>query len=337
MSSAGYREGRRAQRSKAVKRLVGRRLVALAVLLVLLSMGVFWLADASPFDPLVGYLGDRYQFTSQAQKEALTQTLGFGKNWWTAWGLWAGDVAQGQWGFSRIYNQPVAHVVAERLPATLILSGTGLTVAAVLGLGLGLLSVLKPKSRWGVLIEKCAVVIQAMPPFVLSLGVIMVFSIGLGWFPTGGAAPVTGEVTWAARLHHLTLPALVLGLSQTPWLLLTVREAALKAMVSDPVKAARTRGLPLKVIMTGHVLPVSLAPMLTVLGVRLSELIVGAVLIEDVFSWPGLAAAMVKSAKALDLPMLAFMATSSAAVVIIGSLLADLAYMRLDSRVEVDA
>lgn len=327
---------RHRRRAREVRGLVGRRLLVALPLLVLISMGLFVLADASPFDPLVSYLGDRYQFTSMAQRESLREVLQLDQGWWTGWLAWASELIHGNLGHSRSFAMPVAEVVAERLPATLLLSAVGLSIAVVLGLLGGLAAALNPGSLLDRLTQGLAMVVQAVPPFVIALAAVTIGAITLGWFPAGGASPIVGPATPLTTLHHLALPALVLGLSQTPWLLLTVRAEITGALASDAVRAAVARGVPWPRVVAGHVLPLSLAPLVTVVGVRLPELIVGAVLVEEVFAWPGLAAAMVTSARALDLPLLAFLTLASTALVLLGSLLADIAYLLLDPRVRTD-
>lgn len=328
--------GRRHRRRREIRGLVGRRLLWTVPLLVVISLGLFVLADASPFDPLVGYLGDRYQFTSTTQREAITAALELDQGWWAAWTAWVGDLLRGDLGHSRAYAMPVATVVAERLPWTLLLSASGLVIAVVLGLVGGLAAAFRPGSLVDRAAEGLAVVAQAVPPFVLALAAVVVGSLTLGWFPAGGARPIVGEATWAAVAHHLVLPALVLGVSQTPWLLLTVRAEATAALASDPVRGAVARGVAWAQVIRGHVLPMALAPLVTLVGVRLPELIVGAVLVEEVFAWPGLAAALVTSARTLDLPLLAFLTLASTALVLLGSLLADVAYLLIDPRVRAD-
>ena len=327
---------RRRRRRAEARRLVRRRLAVLIPLVVLVSMGVFVLAAASPFDPLVAYLGDRYQFTSPEQRARLGETLQLGQGWWAGWSAWASDLLRGDLGHSRSYAMPVAQVIGERGGWTLLLSAVGLGIAVLLGLAGGLASALRPGSLADRAIEKIAIVVQAVPPFVGSLLTVGLFALALGWFPAGGALPVRGPAGPLAVAHHLVLPALVLGISQTPWLLLTVRAEITAALASDPVRSAVARGVSWRQVVRGHVLPLCLAPLVTMVGVRLPELIVGAVLVEEVFAWPGLAAAMVSAARQLDLPLLATLTVASTALVLLGSLLADLAYLRLDPRVRAD-
>lgn len=324
------------RRRRDARRLLRRRVLVLLPVLVALSMAVFVLAEASPLDPLVGYLGDRYQSTSSAQRDRIGQALGLGQGWWAGWTQWVQGLLQGDLGTSRSFRAPVAQVLADRLPWTLLLSTAGLLVAVLLGLGGGVVAALRPGSWLDRASEALGILVQSIPPYVLALGLIMVGSLGLGWFPAGGAVTARGGGDALDVAHHLVLPALVLGLSQAPWLLLSCRTEVRAALASDAVRAAVARGLSWRTVALRHVLPVSLAPLVTLVGVRLPELVVGAVIVEESFAWPGLAAAMVTSARDLDLPLLALLTVASTALVLVGSLLADLCYLALDPRVGLD-
>ncbi|WP_068401337.1 ABC transporter permease [Kribbia dieselivorans] len=327
---------RRRSRRPQIARLVARRLAIMVPILLIVSAMVFLLGAWSPFDPLAAYLGDRFQRTSLEQREQIAQTLGLGEQWWRSWIGWWADIARGDLGHSRVYGQPVADVLTERVPWTLLLSGVALVVAVIAGASLGLLAGLRPGSWFDRLCSGFALVVQAVPPFVLSLAVITVFAIGLGAFPAGGATTPGQPATVTSVAEHLVLPALVLAISQMPWFILSVRSSVRDAMVSDAVRGAVTRGLPWRTVVRGHIAPVSLAPLVTLIGARLPEIVVGAVLVEAVFGWPGIAAAVVAAAKALDFPLLAVLTLATTALVLVGSLLADVLYLLLDPRVSVD-
>lgn len=317
-------------------RLVARRTAIAVPMLVALSAGVFLLAARSPFNPLAAYLGSRYQQASDAGKEAMGEHLGLGTPWWQAWWAWAGDAVRGDLGWSRVYSAPVTEVLGDRLPWTVLLSATGLVLAVVVALTLGTLAGLRPGSRLDRLCRAVAVVVQAVPPFVLALAAVTVFAVSLRWVPAAGATAPGQPYTVAGVATHLVLPAATLALTQLPWLLLAVRSSVAGAVASPAVRGARARGVgPVRVV-TGHVLPVSLAPLVTIVGARLPELVVGAVLVEEVFGWPGLAAAVVDSARALDFPLLATLTVATTGAVLLGSLLADAAYLLLDPRVSPD-
>lgn len=305
-------------------------------LILLVSVGVFALAAVSPFDPLVAYLGVEYQNASAAQRLEMSTALGFDVPWYEAWWTWLTGVLTGDLGFSRVFSQPVTTVIAERLPWTLLLAATGLLIAAVLSIILGVRAGVKPGGLTDRFATGLAVVLQGLPSFVLALFAIAVFALALRLFPTGGLAPPGAPVTVGTAVRHLALPALVLGVSQMPWFVLSVRNAVGDALSSDAVFGARSRGLSPATVVRKHIVPVSMAPLATLLGARLPELVVGSVLVEEVFSWPGVASAVVDSATELDFPLMAALTLGTTAIVLFGTLLADISYLLLDPRVKYE-
>lgn len=305
-------------------------------MLAALSAGVFLLASFSPFDPLASYLGGDYQRTSAADRESMSAALGFDRPWWRSWWSWFTDLLHGDLGFSRVYSEPVTAVFADRFPWTLLLSVAGLSIAVLVALLLGTTAGMRPGSVLDRACSGLAVILQAIPPFSVALAAVAVFAVSLRWAPASGAAAPGAEYTLGGVATHLVLPASALAVTQAPWLLLSVRAAVARAARSDAIRGARARGLAPARIVTTHMLPVSLAPMVTILGARLPELVVGTVLVETVFGWPGLAASLVESATALDFPLLAALTVATTALVLTGSLLADAAYLLLDPRVSAD-
>ncbi|MDN5759620.1 MAG: ABC transporter permease [Tomitella sp.] len=330
------RSGRWRRRRGDIARLAARRVAVAIPMLAALSAGVFVLAAHSPFNPLAAYLGAGYQHTSEASRDSMATALGLDQPWWRTWWGWLTDVAHGDLGWSRVYSMPVTSVFTHRLPWTLLLSATGLVLAVLLALAAGTAAGLRPGSLLDRACSGLAVLIQAIPPFVVALAAVAVFAVGLQWSPAGGATAPGMPYTASGVITHLILPGCALAVTMLPWLLLSVRTSVAGAVDSDAVRGARARGVPPARIVTGHIVPVSLAPLVTIIGARLTELIVGAVLVETIFGWPGLASAVVESAKALDFPLLAALTLATTATVLVGSLLADIAYLLLDPRVSSD-
>lgn len=327
---------RRPSRRRRVLRLLGRRALIAVPILVVISLGIFALAQWSPFDPVEAYAGPGYEQMSEAERAATAAALHLDEPFWAQWWAWLQHAITGDLGHSHVFDQPVTTVLAERLPWTLLLSSVGLLFAVVVGAGLGLLAGIRENGVLDRLCSALAMVVQAVPPYVLSLGAILFFAVTWQLFPAGGLTNADGSLTPGSLLQHLFLPALVLGISQLPWFVLSVRDQALEALASDPVRGARARGISERRVLRGHVVPVSLAPLATLVGVRLPELVVGAVLVEEVFGWPGIASAMVDSAQRMDFPLLAALTVVSSAVVLFGSALADSLYVLLDPRVGDD-
>ena len=168
------------------------------------------------------------------------------------------------------------------------------------------------------------------------MAAIGVFALALQLTPAGGLTAPGDPLTGASVVRHLVLPALVLAVSQLPWLVLTVRQQLLITLAEDNVTAARARGLSEARVVCRHALPGALLPYVTTLGSRLPELVTGVVLVEEVFSWPGVARALVQAGLQLDYPLLLALTLLATGAVLVGNLLADVAVMLLDPRVRAD-
>ncbi len=324
------------RRLREVGRLALRRAAWAVPVLVAVSAVVFLLGAASPFDPIYQYYGQRI-FTASAADIAQTRAaLGLDDPVWQQYLTWLGNVVTGDWGQSRAFRQPVIDVIAERLPWTALLAGVGLTLAALIALTLGIMAAWRQGGWIDRIVTAVANALEGVPPFLLGLGAIGVFALTLQVFPAGGLTRPGEAITAGSVLSHLALPALVLAISQLPWLILTMRQQLLVALSEDNVTAARARGLTEAQVVLRHALPGALLPYVTTLGVRLPELVTGAVLVEEVFSWPGVARALVQAGVQLDYPLLLALTLLATAAVLAGNLLADVTSALLDPRVNAD-
>jgi peptide/nickel transport system permease protein len=322
----------RSRLSPAV-RLLGVRAAVAVPVTVVVSVVMFAVASLSPFDPLTMYLGDGYQSATQSQRAAVREAYNTDDSWYGAWWRWFTEMCHGDLGWSSTQSHSVATVLAERLPFTLGLSVTAMAASAAIGIVAGTVAGMR---RGGLLDRLCSAlsaIFAAVPPFVVSLVLVSVVAVSLGWFPTSGAADPGDSYTVHGILTHAVLPVVALTISQIPWLLLTTRTAVVDASTSDAVRAARARGLHGWALLRGHILPSSVAPTLALLGTRLPEVIAGAAIVETVFGWPGLASVLVDSAVALDFPLLAALTVGSALAVLLGSALSDAAAVAIDPRI----
>jgi peptide/nickel transport system permease protein len=328
--------GGRTSRGREIGLLVARRLAFAAPVPAVVAVGVFLLAAASPFDPIHQYYGVDVFTATEADLAATRERLGLDDGVFQQLGRWLSGVLSGDLGTSRSFRQPVAQVVAERLPWTLLLVTTGLLVAVLLALVAGTVAAWRQGGMFDRAVTATGHALEGVPPFVLALVAIAVFALGLGWLPVAGLTDAGADLSAGQVARHLVLPALVLGVSQAPWLVLHVRGSLLGAMAEDHVTGARARGLPERTVVLRHALPTALLPFVTLLGTRIPELVTGAVLVETVFSWPGIAEAVVTAALAVDFPMLAALSVLATAAVLLGSLAADVAVAVADPRVVAD-
>jgi len=318
-------------------RLAGRRALFAVPVLGAVTFGVFAIAAASPFDPVKAYAGTAGLSASQETLDQLRANLGTDRPLVTRWWDWLTSAVRGDLGVSSALRQPVADVIGERVGWSVLLASAAFLVAVLLGGLLGVLAARRPGGWTDRAVTSLAYTLEAAPPFWLGLLVMWLFALRLGVLPAGGLTDTGSTVVTAGEVaRHLVLPAGVLALSQLPWFVLYVRQGVGDALQEDPVRGARARGLAERTVLTGHALRSGMLPVLTLIGSRVPELITGALLVETVFSWPGIAAATVESATAADFPLLAALTVLATFAVLLGNLLADLLYGLADPRVGFD-
>jgi peptide/nickel transport system permease protein len=317
-------------------RLAGRRALFAGPVLLTVTFGVFAVAAASPFDPVKAYGGTAALGADQETLDRLRANLGVDQPFWARWWDWLTAALTGDLGHSSVLRQPVTQVIGERLVWSALLCAVAFAVAVLLGTVLGVLAARRPGSLPDRAVTSLAYVLEAAPVFWIALLAVWLFALRWGLLPAGGLTDTgSAHVTFGQVAHHLVLPAGVLAVSQLPWFTLYVRQGVGDALAEDPVRGARARGLAERTVLLGHALRSGLLPVLTLIGSRVPELITGALLVESVFSWPGIAAATVQAATAVDFPLLAALTTLATAAVLLGNLLADLLYGLFDPRVKL--
>ncbi|MFJ6562550.1 ABC transporter permease [Streptomyces sp. NPDC091412] len=316
-------------------RLVGRRLLFAAPVLLVVTFGVFAIAAVSPFDPVKAYAGTAALRADGQTLDRLRANLGVDQPFTSRWWHWLTSALSGDLGESSVMRQPVTQVIGERLVWSALLCAVAFATAVLAGTVLGVLAARRPGSLLDRVVTSLAYSLEAAPVFWLALLAIWLFALQLGVLPAGGLTDTASEqVTPGQVAGHLVLPAGVLAVSQLPWFTLYVRQGVGDALAEDPVRGARARGLNERTVLLGHALRSGLLPVLTLIGSRVPELITGALLVESVFSWPGIAAATVEAATSVDFPLLAALTTLATAAVLVGNLLADLLYGLFDPRVK---
>lgn len=318
-------------------RLIRRRLAVALPVLFATSVGMFLLGVASPMDPAKQYAGAAAFTATEENLAQLRANWGVDDPLPVQYLRWLGNLVRGDLGWSTSRHEAVTSVIAARAGWTLLL--IGITLAVVLA-GSLIIGTVAAYRRGGLLdrgMRAAAYSVESMPVFWLALAAIAVFALALGWFPAGGLTDVRATSTsFGDVAHHLVLPVTVLAISQAPWFLLFVRDAVAESLREDHVLAARARGLPGQTVLFGHALRTALLPFLTLAGTHLPELVGGSVLVETVFSLPGLGAVSVQAALGSDFPLLAAITLITTAVVLTANLFTDLAYTAADPRVRID-
>lgn len=300
---------------------------------------VFALVSMSPIDPVQANVGQAaYVNMSEAKRAQLASYWGGDVPFWERFANWAGALLQGDMGTSLRFNAPVSEVIAHRAANSLALMGIAWLLSGVLGFALGVAAGARRGGALDRVVRSYCFLLASTPTFWLGLLILMVFAVQLGWFPIGFSVPIgvsAADVTLADAAHHLVLPAFTLSVTGVANIALHTREKVVDVLESDYVRFARARGeSELSVIMHHGLRNVAL-PAVTLQCAFISEIFGGSVLVEQVFSYPGLGQAAVTAGLGGDVALLAGIALVSAALVFGGNLLANILYGVLDPRMRV--
>ena len=292
------------------------------------SVLVFSLIHLVKGDPVRLALGTRY---SQETYDALRERNGLDLPLVQQYFTWAGRALTGDLGVSFRSGETVTSLIAERLPATLALAFASILVALVIALPLGTISALRPRSA----VDRVATVFSqigiSVPEFWMAIVLILVFAGTLGWLPSGGYVPLSEDpLGW---LQRLILPTIAVGVVSGSVITRFVRSSVLEALGSDHVRTAHAKGLPTRQVFGWHVLRNALLPLVTVTGVQLAYLLSGVVVVEIVFSWPGLGQLALQAVEARDYPVLQGAVLLFALTFLLINLVVDLLYTRIDPRI----
>ena len=308
-----------------------RRFLLACFSVFLAAVLVFCALLAIPGDPATAILGLN---PSPQALAAVRQQLGLDEPPVTRFLGWFGGVLRGDFGTSINYRTPVRALIAERLWVSLPLALAGMLVACIIALPLGIWAALRRGSWLDPLVVSAAQLGAAVPSFWLGLLLILLFSVRLGWLPSGGFVP------WAENpvgtLRSLVLPTLALGLGQAAVITRMTRSAMLETLSQDYVRTAKAKGLPGRTVVLKHGLRNALVTLLTVLGLSFSQVLVGAIVIEQVFALPGLGRLALTAIGTRDFPLLQGEVLVYASIIVLLSFLVDLAYGVLDPRIRYD-
>ena len=318
---------------------LARHIVRFALLMLAVGLVVFALVSMSPIDPVQANVGQAaYVNMSEAKRAQLASYWGVDVPFWERFANWAGALLQGDMGTSLRFNAPVSEVIAHRAANSLALMGIAWLLSGVLGFALGVAAGARRGGALDRVVRSYCFLLASTPTFWLGLLILMVFAVQLGWFPIGFSVPIgvsAADVTLADAAHHLVLPALTLSVTGVANIALHTREKVVDVLESDYVRFARARGeSELSVIMHHGLRNVAL-PAVTLQCAFISEIFGGSVLVEQVFSYPGLGQAAVTAGLGGDVALLAGIALVSAALVFGGNLLANILYGVLDPRMRV--
>ncbi|ODT48058.1 ABC transporter permease [Devosia sp. 63-57] len=292
----------------------------------------FFLVRLLPGDPVLAVAGPG--MTEEIRQTQL-ELYGLDRPLAVQYFAYLRELIHGNLGISFLRSQPVSQILMERLPWTLLLTGSALLVTVLLGVPLGVLAATQARGWVDRVVQVTGVVGQSL--FVPSLGILLLYTLGLmlGWFPIGGAVKsgLTGFSYYLSVLHHLVLPCFTLVLAQLASYVLTLRATLIEALGEEYCDLARAKGTRENKVIWKHALRNALLPTTTLIGLQIGFLVGGAVLTETIYAYPGVGRAIYEAVGQLDFPVLQGAFVLLAATVVIANLLTDIAYGLLDPRV----
>lgn len=309
---------------------VRRLLISVPVLLLvsLMSFAVIWLV---PGDPAAVFLD--VSATPQQLADVRHQ-LGLDQPFYLQMIAWYGRILHGDLGQSILLNRGVGAAIVERLPVTLSLTGLALVFATVMGVVAGLLAAMRHASWTDQSIMVLALVGLSVPEFWFGLMMIFAFAVRLHWFPAGDFVPLTQSfVGW---WRSMAMPAFTLAAVQMGFIARMTRSAMLEVLGQDFIRTADSKGLPWSVVVTRHGLPNALVPILTVIGIVTGGLLGGAVVIEQVFSLPGVGRLVIGAVLSRDFPVIQGTLLFVAVIYLLINLVVDVLYAVVDPRVRLE-
>ena len=318
-------------------RQVGRSIIRLGVLLVLVSIAAFFLVTMSPLDPLKTNVGQAALGSMSPEQIAkLEEYWGVNTPPVARFTAWAGDFIRGDMGVSLLYRQPVSRVIAVKLSNSLWLMAVAWMVSGLVGILLGVVAGANRGRTVDRVISGYALITASTPAFWLALVLLMVFAVWLKVLPIGLSVPIGVEasgVTLGDRIVHAILPALTLSITGISNIAMHTREKMAQVMDSDYILFARARGDSKWTMIRRHGLRNIILPAMTLQFASISEIFGGSVLVEQVFSYPGLGQAAVTAGLGGDIPLLLGITVISAAIVFAGNFTANLLYGVVDPRI----
>ena len=314
-----------------------RRLIQAVLVMVCVAFIAFMLFQYVG-DPVVFLLG---QDAKPDQIAALRADLGLDQPFFVQFWHFLINAVQGEFGLSLRQGAKVSRLLAERFPATLELALVAAGLALLIGVPMGVYAALKRGSWSSQLLMMMSLLGVSLPTFLIGILLILVFAVGLGWFPSFGRGEVVELGWWRSGLvtvdgwHHIILPAVTLAIFQLTLIMRLVRAEMLEVLRTDYIKFARARGLSNNAIHFGHALKNTLVPVMTITGLQLGQLIAFAIITETVFQWPGMGLLFIQAVTFADIPVMAAYLCLIALIFVVINLVVDLLYFVVDPRLRL--
>ncbi len=314
-----------------------RRLIQAVIVMVVVALIAFMLFQHVG-DPVVFLLG---QDATPAQISQLRTDLGLDRSFVVQFWHFLVNAAQGEFGLSLRQGAKVSRLISERFPATLELALVAAFMALLIGIPMGVYSALRRGSFMSQVFMTVSLLGVSLPTFLIGILLILVFAVGLGWFPSFGRGETVQIGWWTTGLltakgwHHIVLPAVTLAVFQLTLIMRLVRAEMLEVLRTDYIKFARARGLSDRTIHFGHALRNTLVPVMTITGLQLGGLIAFAIITETVFQWPGMGLLFIQAVTFADIPVMAAYLCLIALIFVVINLVVDLLYFAVDPRLRI--
>ncbi|MDO8484185.1 MAG: ABC transporter permease [Candidatus Limnocylindrales bacterium] len=294
----------------------------------------FVLIHLAPGDPILALAGEHGDAAYYAEMRA---KFGLDRSVPEQLGAFIANLLRLDLGVSYVHGRPAIDVILERVPSTLLLTGSALVVSTILGIGLGLIAATHVRRIPDLAISLTALGLHGTPSFWLAQLALLTLGLWAGWFPVSGmTSPRSNATDIAAALdvaRHLFLPMMVLAASEIAAISRLTRVGLLDELTQDYIRTARAKGLTNRQVLIRHALPRALLPVVTVIGGRVGHILAGAVLIEAIFGWPGIGRLLLSSVQTRDTPIVIGIILLIGCGVIIANVVTDLIYARLDPRI----
>ena len=313
------------------KYILKRILVAVPVLIgiTIIDYAIMCMAG-SPLEMLQG------PRVSQAAVEAKRIALGLDQPVYIQYFVWLGQLIHGNMGYSMKSYQSVSSMIGSHLGPTLLLMGVSLIISLLLAIPAGIYSAIHQYSKGDYTVVTLSFLGSSMPGFFLSLLLIYLFTVRLGWLPSSGMTTLGTQGGVADVAKHMVMPVIVLAFSMAGSNIRYIRSAVLEILQQDYLRTARAKGIGHFRVINKHALRNALVPIITVIGMEIPVLFGGAVIIEQIFSWPGLGLMTMSAISNRDYPVIMGVCLLSAIVVLIGNLLTDILYALVDPTIQLD-
>ena len=310
---------------------IGRRLILAVITFFGITIVVFFLSYMAPGTPLDYLMADPSMTPEELARRAVQ--LGLDQPVYRQYLSWLGELLKGHLGFSYRTYRSVMEMIGERLGNTLLLTGTSLILAYLAAIPIGIYSARKPYSLGDYVYSTSALIAMALPGFFVGMFFIFLFSVKLNWLPMSGMYTNTTNRSFWDLIKHLLMPAVCLAIQQIGTFMRQMRSNMLEVLGEDYIRTARAKGLSEHRVIYVHALRNALSPMVTLFGTSIPFLVGGAVVTEQVFTWPGIGTLMIDSITARDYPVIIGISVVVAVTVLIGNLIVDLLYGVLDPKI----